>query len=175
MGTPRPALLRKKREIRQKNQQTGQRGYCPYLRGIACLIRALVLHWMYEMGRFLKNWEQGIKRKYLNTCRLQVFHYISNHFNRVVFANSKGICWLCTPTGKGRRGQRPTRAPRNTQRGTKEEHSLLHEPTLPQRRKQAVFWRGLFYFSLCWDQTVMCLYPLAPWLAQRWSYKGELS
>lgn len=102
----------------------GQRGYCHYLYGIACLIRALVLRWTYATGHLLKNWEPGIKRKYLNTCRLQIFHYISNHFKWVVFANSRGICWLRTPTGKGRRGQRPTRAPRNSPRGTKEEHSL---------------------------------------------------
>lgn len=135
----------------------GQRGYCHHLYGVACLIRALVLRWTYEPGHLLKNREQGTKRKYLNTCRLQIFHYISNHFKWVVFANSRGICRLRTPTGKGRRGQRPTRAPRNSPRGTKEEHSLPHEPTRPQRRKQAVFWRGPFYFFFCWDRSDMLI------------------
>lgn len=45
MGAPHPTLLQKKRGIWQKSQQMGQRGCCHYLHGIACLIRALVLHW----------------------------------------------------------------------------------------------------------------------------------
>lgn len=155
MGTPRSSAKDERNSAR--NKQMGQRGCCHYLRRTTCLIKAPVLHWTYEMGHVLENWEQGTKRKYFNTCRRQVCHYISNHFKRFVFAKSKGISWLHTPTGKGRRRQRPTRALRNTQRGTKEERSLLHEPTLPQRRKWAVFWRGPFYSSLCWDQTVMCL------------------
>lgn len=42
----------------------------------------------HEMGRVLV-WEQSMKRKYLNTCRLQVFHGISNHSR-----------WVYVPTQK---------------------------------------------------------------------------
>lgn len=153
MGTPCPAVPWKKRNLARHSEVSAVAYMAsPLWVGLLCHAAQMKRDTFWRTGN--KPQEETLQHLQTTSGTLYL-----EPLQASSFASSEGICWLHSPTGKGRRGPRPKRSPRNTRRGTTEERSLLHEATLPEEKAGRV-WRGLIYFSLCWDQTVMRFYPL---------------